>query len=152
MATPPPPRTRVAMRITGVVQGVGFRPFVHAQATARGLAGWVRNDGGGVELEIEGGTSAVTGFVAALRAENPPSSRIDTVHLLERPRPGAEEVGPGFRILESRVEADAGARARRSRPPTRPPAPPAPPRSGPAAGVAPATPSPPAPAAARATR
>ena len=45
-------RTRV--RVEGIVQGVGFRPFVWREATSRGLAGWVSNDASGVVLEVEG--------------------------------------------------------------------------------------------------
>ncbi len=53
-------------RVEGVVQGVGFRPFVHGAATARGLAGWVRNRRDGLRLEVEGPPSAVRDFVTAL--------------------------------------------------------------------------------------
>ena len=50
---------RRAITVHGVVQGVGFRPFVHAAATARGLAGWVRNRTDGVRIEVEGPAPAV---------------------------------------------------------------------------------------------
>lgn len=50
-------RLRVAVR--GQVQGVGFRPFLHRQATRLGLAGWVRNEADAVLLEVEGAPTAV---------------------------------------------------------------------------------------------
>ncbi|WP_456451854.1 carbamoyltransferase HypF [Hydrogenimonas sp.] len=64
-------------RITGLVQGVGFRPTVYRYATQLGLAGWVRNDGGGVTLEVEGDEAALRAFVEKLEAHPPPLARID---------------------------------------------------------------------------
>ncbi|MCD4673299.1 MAG: carbamoyltransferase HypF, partial [Anaerolineaceae bacterium] len=65
------------INIKGVVQGVGFRPFVYTQAVQNNLTGWVRNTSRGVEIEINGSAQAVQVFVNALR-NNPPSlSRID---------------------------------------------------------------------------
>ena len=58
-----PARTRI--RVAGIVQGVGFRPFVHALAAEFGLAGFVGNDETGVLFEAEGPPEALTGFVAA---------------------------------------------------------------------------------------
>jgi hydrogenase maturation protein HypF len=70
---------RRRFRVRGVVQGVGFRPFVHRLATAHGLAGFVLNDGEGVVVEVEGETRAVDGFMGALALEAPPLARIDSV-------------------------------------------------------------------------
>jgi hydrogenase maturation protein HypF len=70
---------RRRVRVQGIVQGVGFRPFVYGQAQRRGLAGFVRNDSSGVTIEIEGTPEALDGFLYALRAEAPPLARIDTV-------------------------------------------------------------------------
>ncbi len=68
---------RLRVRVRGRVQGVGFRPHVHALAHRFGLTGWVLNDGEGVLLEGQGvGTAA---FLAALSAEAPPLARIDAV-------------------------------------------------------------------------
>lgn len=67
--TPPPPVTRAvrtAVRVEGIVQGVGFRPFVYALAARLGLAGLVGNDLDGVFAEVEGTPSAVSEFLAAL--------------------------------------------------------------------------------------
>jgi hydrogenase maturation protein HypF len=65
--------------VEGVVQGVGFRPFVHALATRRGLAGWVRNTASGVEIEVEGPPAALEAFVGDLRGERPPLAHIEGV-------------------------------------------------------------------------
>src|SRR5271166_4478674 len=65
--------------VTGVVQGVGFRPFVHRIATELGLAGFVGNDTGAVFLEVQGERARVDEFARRLRAEAPPLARISTV-------------------------------------------------------------------------
>lgn len=65
--------------ITGVVQGVGFRPFVHNLAEEMGLAGWVLNHSGGVDIEIEGEEARVAAFIAALKDEAPPLSYIESL-------------------------------------------------------------------------
>ena len=69
----------VRLRVTGVVQGVGFRPFVHRLATRHHLAGWVRNESGAVLISIEGGAPDLDGFLQALRREAPPLARIDGI-------------------------------------------------------------------------
>jgi hydrogenase maturation protein HypF len=79
---------RLAVRVSGVVQGVGFRPFVHRVATARGLVGSVRNDGQGVAIDVQGEDADVEAFVAALRREAPPAARVLGVEV-EAFEPGA---------------------------------------------------------------
>lgn len=74
-----PATSRLALRITGAVQGVGFRPYVYRLAQAQGLAGWVRNTPGGVSLEIEGEERTVRRFVSLLQVEVRPPAAIDTV-------------------------------------------------------------------------
>ncbi len=54
--------------VTGVVQGVGFRPFVHRLAGRHELSGWVRNESGRVFIEVEGAATALDAFTEALRA------------------------------------------------------------------------------------
>jgi hydrogenase maturation protein HypF len=71
--------TRVAVRVTGTVQGVGFRPFVYSLATRLGLSGFVGNDSEGVFAEIEGSPAAVAEFLAAVERDAPPLARIDQV-------------------------------------------------------------------------
>ncbi len=68
-----------ARRITveGVVQGVGFRPFVYALAARYGLAGWVRNTASAVEIEVEGPAGAIEAFVGDLRDEQPPLAHVE---------------------------------------------------------------------------
>ncbi|WP_375772540.1 carbamoyltransferase HypF [Archangium gephyra] len=92
---------RRAITVHGVVQGVGFRPFVHAAATARGLAGWVRNRTDGVRIEVEGPEPAVEAFVRALSREAPPAARLNRVEVSEVP-PRDERA---FHILASDPEA-----------------------------------------------
>jgi hydrogenase maturation protein HypF len=65
--------------VSGVVQGVGFRPFVFRLAQRHGLAGWVRNTAGGVQVTVEGDAGAIDAFAAALGTEAPPLARVETV-------------------------------------------------------------------------
>ena len=66
---------RQRIRVTGTVQGVGFRPFVYREARRLGLLGWVQNDSAGVLLEVEGTEPAVHELARVLVAEPPPWSR-----------------------------------------------------------------------------
>ncbi len=70
---------RTAVRVEGVVQGVGFRPFVHGLATGLGLAGLVGNDVDGVFAEVEGDAEAVGKFLVLLRQQAPPLARIERI-------------------------------------------------------------------------
>jgi hydrogenase maturation protein HypF len=75
------PATARRILVRGVVQGVGFRPFVHTLAEGLGLAGWVRNTAAGVEIEIEGVGEAVETFITDLGRKAPPLARIDDVRV-----------------------------------------------------------------------
>jgi hydrogenase maturation protein HypF len=88
---------RVRVRVSGTVQGVGFRPFVFGLADELGLAGWVRNDEHGVELEIEGTQDAMDAFLRRLRDDAPPLASVEDVscHAL------APRGECGFRIVAS---------------------------------------------------
>jgi hydrogenase maturation protein HypF len=66
------------IHITGIVQGVGFRPFVYGLAARLALHGWVRNTSAGVEIEVDGPPQELETFITALRGEAPPLSRIDS--------------------------------------------------------------------------
>ena len=65
------------VHISGIVQGVGFRPFVYGLATRLHLNGWVRNTSAGVDIEVDGERDALDAFVKLLRDEAPTLSRID---------------------------------------------------------------------------
>ncbi|HET7789510.1 MAG TPA: carbamoyltransferase HypF [Gemmatimonadales bacterium] len=97
-----PTRSGLRLRVTGVVQGVGFRPFVHRLALRNGLSGWVRNASGEVRIEVEGPEDALGRFSEALRLEAPPLARIAAVTVERRPALG----GSGFAILPSTEEPD----------------------------------------------
>lgn len=88
---------RVSVRVEGVVQGVGFRPFVHALATRLGLGGHVGNDADGVFIEVEGDPSATAKFLESVRAEAPALAVVDAVRSEEIPALGDGE----FRIVAS---------------------------------------------------
>ena len=92
---------RQSVRVSGLVQGVGFRPFVHHTATALGLAGRVGNDSTGVLIEVEGPAPSVASFIAALSEQAPPLARVDSV--VAEPLPCSNT--PGFEIV---VSAAAG--------------------------------------------
>jgi hydrogenase maturation protein HypF len=89
--------------IRGIVQGVGFRPFVYRLALAHGIQGWVRNTSWGVEMEVEAPSADLARFVAGLRDELPPLARIESLESVEI----APEERRGFEIRHS--EAQAGA-------------------------------------------
>jgi hydrogenase maturation protein HypF len=69
---------KASIHITGIVQGVGFRPFVYGLATRFDLKGWVRNTSAGVDIEVDGTQSVLDDFIAALKSELPPLARMDT--------------------------------------------------------------------------
>jgi hydrogenase maturation protein HypF len=73
------PSRRVRVRVTGVVQGVGFRPHVHRLARELDLAGWVRNDERGVVVELEGAQDALDAFVDRVAADAPPLAIVEDV-------------------------------------------------------------------------
>jgi len=94
----------LSLHITGIVQGVGFRPYVYRLATKFKLCGWVLNASDGVHIYIEGPDSVVTRFVAALETDPPAASRIERVEV-----ESAEVIGyEDFEIHES--EADESLR------------------------------------------
>src|ERR1700732_1004793 len=70
---------RRRISVQGIVQGVGFRPFVYGQALRWRLVGFVLNDSQGVTIEVEGSIESLDGFQQALRDQPPPLARIDTI-------------------------------------------------------------------------
>src|SRR5271157_4644378 len=80
---PPDVQVRQRLTVTGVVQGVGFRPFVHRIASELGLAGFVGNDSGAVFLEVQGEGARVAEFGRRVRTEAPPLARISSVSVTD---------------------------------------------------------------------
>lgn len=95
--------TRLHFLIEGIVQGVGFRPFVHRQAARLGLRGWARNTAAGLELELEGPEAALADFQNILHTAPPPLAVIEEVQAQPVPPTGQK----GFVILPSREGAAA---------------------------------------------
>ena len=91
------------VEISGVVQGVGFRPFVRNLAGAHDLAGWVRNTSAGVEIEVAGPLEDLDAFVAELVSRAPPRAQIEQIAVRDIPTNG----GDRFDILESQPRPDA---------------------------------------------
>ena len=89
--------------IRGVVQGVGFRPFVARLAEELGLGGSVRNRGAGVELAVEGPPDDLLRFDRRLRAEHPPAARLDAIEWRDEPPTGETR----FSIDASRTGSSA---------------------------------------------
>jgi hydrogenase maturation protein HypF len=96
---------RQRFTVTGVVQGVGFRPFVHRIASELGLTGFVGNDSGAVFLEVQGPCARIDEFSRRLRAEAPPLAAISAVHVVDV---SADNLCDSiFRIVESQTVAGA---------------------------------------------
>src|SRR6476620_7292217 len=93
---------RVRIHLQGIVQGVGFRPFVYGQALSLGLGGFVLNDSRGVTIEIEGSPFVVEAFRVALASNAPPLARIDSVEVEEMPPRGETT----FTIAHSQAGAE----------------------------------------------
>jgi hydrogenase maturation protein HypF len=85
------------IRVRGVVQGVGFRPFVYRLAHQYNLSGWVRNTSGSVDIEVEGNSKALRSFLSDLEDKAPPMARIESVKASFHPSKGYT----GFQIEPS---------------------------------------------------
>lgn len=96
-AIPDTHNIRLQLQVRGVVQGVGFRPYVYNLARRHGLTGFVLNSPRGVFIEVEGAAATVAAFVAALPVEAPPLVKIAQVQRSEIPLVGET----GFAIHES---------------------------------------------------
>jgi hydrogenase maturation protein HypF len=95
-------KQRVEINVRGVVQGVGFRPFVYRLATELKLHGWVRNTSGKVEIEVEGDKTEVRKFLHELPIQAPPMAHIEDIETkLSSPRGYTD-----FRIQESITQRD----------------------------------------------
>jgi hydrogenase maturation protein HypF len=92
--------TAARLSVRGLVQGVGFRPFVHRLAVRCRLAGWVRNASGDVQIHVEGAPEDIAAFRLGLGTDAPPLAHIDEV----RSEPCEPARLKTFTILESRTE------------------------------------------------
>ncbi|MCX6003666.1 MAG: carbamoyltransferase HypF, partial [Chloroflexi bacterium] len=93
---------RAIISVRGVVQGVGFRPFVYRLATQYNLCGWVRNTSGNVEIEVEGNEAEVGRFLSELTLQSPPITRIENIQTSFSHPAGYID----FRIKESLSQKD----------------------------------------------
>jgi hydrogenase maturation protein HypF len=91
------------IHVDGVVQGVGFRPFVYGLASRLALTGWVRNTSAGVDIEVDGAPAAIHEFVREIQENHPPLATIDRIEFESRPADGFSE----FIIVESEAIPDA---------------------------------------------
>jgi hydrogenase maturation protein HypF len=92
--------TRCRLRLRGIVQGVGFRPFVYRLARQHDLAGHVSNTADGVDIVVQGAVPCVDAFIAALSASPPPAARIAEMHVEATEATEAASL-TGFHIRES---------------------------------------------------
>jgi hydrogenase maturation protein HypF len=88
-------------QLNGLVQGVGFRPYVWRLANELGLSGWVRNDGAGVTIALDG--ARIEEFIARLPRELPPLARLDQIQV--EPLSAGPVPGSGFHIVDSEAGA-----------------------------------------------
>ncbi|MDO8491055.1 MAG: carbamoyltransferase HypF, partial [Dehalococcoidia bacterium] len=93
--------SRMTVSVRGVVQGVGFRPFVYQIATKHGLKGWVCNTSGDVKIDVEGHQAVIHDFLIDLKALAPPLSRVEGISTGSAPVVGYLR----FEIRESVAEA-----------------------------------------------
>ena len=95
--------TRVQIQVQGVVQGVGFRPFVFLLAQRRDLRGQIQNNCAGVQIDLEGNQGAIEQFIADIKSTPPPLSRIESI---ERVNDLAPLNYDSFRIVASSANID----------------------------------------------
>lgn len=92
----------VHIHVTGIVQGVGMRPFVYREAMAHGICGWVLNAGDGVHIEAHAPADALDAFVAALSAHAPAAARVEYVEVVDLAAHGWDTANEqGFHIVAS---------------------------------------------------
>lgn len=92
----------VHIHVTGIVQGVGMRPFVYREAMAHGICGWVLNAGDGVHIEAHAPADALDAFVAALSEHAPAAARVEHVEVVDLAANGWDAANEeGFRIVAS---------------------------------------------------
>lgn len=95
-------KRRIFIKVSGIVQGVGFRPFVYNLATSLFLTGWVNNNSEGVYIDVEGANENINEFMYKLKSTPPPLSRIEKILVEEKPIENYSD----FLIKESSSEAN----------------------------------------------
>jgi hydrogenase maturation protein HypF len=98
--TPSVPISRKQILVRGIVQGVGFRPFVYGLARSLGLGGYILNSSSGVTIEVEGADPAIEKFLDTLQKSPPPLARITDITVADFPPQGSGE----FSIRESHAD------------------------------------------------
>ena len=93
------------IQVQGIVQGVGFRPFVAGLAVRFGVTGWVRNDGGSVTIHAEAAPDVLDAFAAAIRTEAPPLALVESVASTATPRGGHTDFA-----VDPSIDTDTGPR------------------------------------------
>ena len=88
---------RYEIKITGIVQGVGFRPFIYSLAKSLCLCGWIRNSGSSVTIEAEGENGVLETFLSRLKGEAPSLSYMKEIKVSGKPVVGYAD----FSIIES---------------------------------------------------
>jgi len=88
--------------IKGIVQGVGFRPFIHRLVQNYSLSGWVFNSNQGVEIEVEGKEEELNSFISDVKKKLPPLARIENIEVNQLPLVGYK----GFSIKKSIVKEE----------------------------------------------
>ena len=79
------PKKRVFIKVEGIVQGVGFRPFVYNLAVSLNLQGWVNNNSEGVYIDLEGSEKNLSCFIEALQHNPPPLAKVENIDISDLP-------------------------------------------------------------------
>ncbi|TDX52397.1 carbamoyltransferase HypF [Orenia marismortui] len=95
-------KVRKKIKIKGIVQGVGFRPFIYRLASKQNLVGWVNNNSQGVIIDIEGESEKISSFLSLINSKSPPLAKIDSIELREVPLKGYDN----FSIKQSSTNTE----------------------------------------------
>ena len=93
-------RVRMKVEVRGIVQGVGFRPFIHRLVSGYGFLGWVRNSSRGVDMELEGEESELREFASRIAPEAPLLADVESVECAVMPDDTPESLAERIHGLE----------------------------------------------------